>query len=628
MTLNSYLFSEVNMRGVTCLKHFNLYHKFALTMILLGLLPMLLLTTFIANKMIRDYTKALSIQYEQASEYVLSGMETVLDSYNTISQMPYFYNLGVGNGADSYLSFDHFRKILTGEEYEPESMEADRQRDMQGFLQYLQSVDSYINSVHVLSSGNGNEELAFHYSVYNTFFKNEEKFEELVEYDTLDKDNKKLMLIPPHTTAYYYGNPEQVFTVARNYFDLRGPVGKTPYVATLFLDVDIKRIDRIFGSVAFNGNEQIYVVDEEGKCFYSNNEEVIGSNLAQNLQNIQNDEDWFVVSADGKKYGLSVYICMDAGVAFSDIRKMQRLMYGCIILSCVLLFAGSFYFSDRLTKPMQRLVNQMKKVGKGNFDIEIPVQSADEIGALAESFNEMSRELKKYIDQSYLAQIRQNEAELTALKSQIYPHFLYNTLEIIRMTALEDEEKSKVPEMIEALSQQIHYIIGPMQDLVPLEQEIDIVRKYVYLLNCRISGKVKLMVNAQGASMIQVPKLILQPLVENAYVHGIKPKQGGGSIMIEAHRKDDTLEILVMDNGVGMDQDSIDKILRLLEGDAPGIKNQYNWQSIGLKNVHDRIRYLYGEEYGIQITSTVGVGTMISVVLPWNTEEKGENPDD
>lgn len=597
-------------------------------MILLGLLPMLLLTTFIANRMIRDYTQALSIQYEQASEYVLSGMETVLDSYNTISKMPYFYNLGVGNGADSYLSFDHFRKILTGEEYEPESMEQDRQRDMQGFLQYLQSVDGYINSVHVLSSGNGSEDMAFHYSVYNTFFNNEEKFEELVEYGTLDKENKNLMLIPPHTTAYYYGNQERVFTVARNYFDLRGPVGKTPYVATIFLDVDIKRIDKIFGSVEFTGNEQIYVVDEDGKCFYSNNDDVIGSNLAQNLQDIQKDEDWFVVSADGKKYGLSVYICMDAGVAFSDIRKMQRLMYGCILLSILLLFAGSFYFSDRLTKPMQRLVNQMKKVGKGNFDIEIPVQSSDEIGALAESFNEMSRELKKYIDQSYLAQIRQNEAELTALKSQIYPHFLYNTLEIIRMTALEDEEKSKVPEMIEALSQQIHYIIGPMQDLVPLEQEITIVRKYVYLLNCRIKGKVKLMVNAQGASMIQVPKLILQPLVENAYVHGIKPKQGSGSIMIEAHRKEDTLEITVMDNGVGMNKDSIDKILRLLEGDAPGIKNQYNWQSIGLKNVHDRIRYLYGEEYGIQITSTVGVGTMICVVLPWNTEEKGEIPDD
>lgn len=89
----------------------------------------------------------------------------------------------------------------------------------------------------------------------------------------------------------------------------------------------------------------------------------------RSYRKIQNDKERFVVTADGKKYGLSVYICMDARVAFSDIRNMQRLMYGCILLSILLLFAGSFYFSARLTKPMQRLVNQMKKVGKGNFDI-------------------------------------------------------------------------------------------------------------------------------------------------------------------------------------------------------------------------------------------------------------------
>ncbi len=87
------------------------------------------------------------------------------------------------------------------------------------------------------------------------------------------------------------------------------------------------------------------MVDKNGKCFYSNDEEVIGSDLAQKLQEIQNDKERFVVTADGKKYGLSVYICMDARVAFSDIRNMQRLMYGCILLSILLLFAGSFYFS-------------------------------------------------------------------------------------------------------------------------------------------------------------------------------------------------------------------------------------------------------------------------------------------
>lgn len=228
----------------------------------------------------------------------------------------------------------------------------------------------------------------------------------------------------------------------------------------------------------------------------------------------------------------------------------------------------------------------------------------------------MSSALKTYINKSYVAQIKQSEAELTALKSQIYPHFLYNTLEIIRMTALEDQGAEKVPEMIEALSEQIHYLIGPVQDMVPLEKEIDIVGKYVYLLNCRVGGKVQLTVNAPGGSKIQIPRLTLQPIVENAYVHGIKPKKGKGCIMIETAIHEGKLEITVMDNGVGMDEEAVAGIMRLFESDEPGVKNEYNWQSIGLKNVHDRIRFLYGEEFGIRITSTPAVGTMVRILLP------------
>lgn len=127
-----------------------------------------------------------------------------------------------------------------------------------------------------------------------------------------------------------------------------------------------------------------------------------------------------------------------------------------------------------------------------------------------------------------------------------------------------------------------------------------------------------------GSKEIMVPRLILQPIVENAYVHGIKPKNGKGSIMIEAAQKEQILEISIMDNGVGMDEASIQRFMELLGGDEPGVKNEYNWQSIGLKNVHDRIRYLYGEEYGIRMTSTVGVGTIVQILLPYKefTEEK------
>lgn len=598
------------------LKSFSLYQKFALTIVLLGLLPMAVLATFIANKMIRDYSLALRGQYEQASGYVASSVESMLDAYNTVSKMPYFYNFRDSGVRESYLSFDHFRQILYGEGYDPDTLEKDRKGDMEQFLRYIQSVDSYINGVHVIAQDSNGQKQSFHYSVYNTFFSDPELFEEDVKYEELDKTGRNLILAPPHTTAYFYGTPEMVFTVARNYFDLRGPVGNMPYVGTIFIDVDLKKLERIFHSVEFTGNEVFYVVNGNGDCFYSNQEELIGQNVSGELDAIERQEDRFVIRTEENAYGLSVIVSLDTRTAFGDIRRMQQMMYVFVAASVLALLVGSFYFSRRLIRPMHEMMDQMSMVEAGKFDIELPVRSRDEIGVLSRRFNQMSSALKTYINQSYVAQIKQNEAELTALKSQIYPHFLYNTLEIIRMTALEEQGRERVPEMIEALSEQIHYLIGPMQDMVPLEKEIDIVSKYIYLLNCRISGEIQLMVNAQGSSKIQVPKLILQPIVENAYVHGIKPKKGKGCIMIETAILGEQFEISVMDNGVGMNEEEMAKIMQLFESDEPGIKNEYNWQSIGLKNVHDRIRFLYGEEFGIRITSTQAVGTMVRILLP------------
>ena len=386
-------------------------------------------------------------------------------------------------------------------------------------------------------------------------------------------------------------------------------------MGTLFVDVNLKNVEKIFRMVRFGGDEKLYVINESGDCFFSNDETQIMQNMQGMIASLQDTRSQIVLKTAPNEYGLSIIVVMDTKEAFRNIEQTQRMMYVFLALSALLLLFGSLFFSKKLTNPIHEMMYQMEELENGNFDIQLQVRTEDEIGILAERFNQMSTALNTYINQVYVSKIRQNEAELTALKSQIYPHFLYNTLEIIRMTALEDEE-SKVPEMIEALSEQIHYLIGPMQDMVTLEKEIDIVQKYVYLLNCRIAGKVQLMINASGDSQILVPRLILQPIVENAYVHGIKPKKGSGSIMIESLVKEEVLEISVMDNGVGMDEEALLKIHNLLNGDEPGVKNEYNWQSIGLKNVHDRIRYLYGEPYGIEITSTKGVGTMTRIVMP------------
>ncbi len=595
------------------LQNITLFQKFAVTIILLGLMPMLILTFFISNKMIRDYRSALEIQYEHAAFYMGSSIETMLSSYNTISQMPYSYNDEPVRG--DFRKYDNLRQIIHGDHYTEEELESERKSEMTSFLRYVEGADRDVIAAHFIGEDAKGAPVDFHYSTYSAYFKGEELFETETGCGGIDKSSNQLILIPKHGTPYFGNLDEQVFTVARNYFDNRGTIGDVAWVGTLLLDVRIKRLEQIFRSVKYSGAEEIYIVKDRGECFFSSLNEKIGMNIRDYLKKAGRQEERLVLSASENKYGLSVVVVMDTGTAFSSLRTQQRLMYLILAVSILALIICSVFFSRKLVDPIRDMMEQMKQVETGNFDIRLPVRRSDEIGILSARFNQMSETLKKYIDQYYGAQIRQKEAELTALRSQIYPHFLYNTLEIIRMTAMENSD-NKVSEMIEALSVQIHYLIGTAQDMVPLREEIRIVKKYIYLLNCRIEGRVWLSASMEGLQDILVPKLILQPIVENAYVHGLKPKNGNGRISIEVQLSGDDMELSVMDNGIGMDQQELKKIGELLNGNDPGIKNEYNWQSVGMKNIHDRLRYLYGEGYGIQVTSHPGVGTIVCARMP------------
>ena len=148
-------------------------------------------------------------------------------------------------------------------------------------------------------------------------------------------------------------------------------------------------------------------------------------------------------------------------------------------------------------QPINRMMEKMDLLKRGDFSGRLPVESNDEIGVLSRHFNDMSEQLHLHINQSYLAQIKEKEAELNALKSQIYPHFLYNTLEVIRMTAFEQNDQ-KVADMIEALSSQMRYIIGTTQDVVPLKMEVELLGKFIGLINCRYEGKVSFETDMDG----------------------------------------------------------------------------------------------------------------------------------
>lgn len=594
----------------------NLYQKFAALMILVGMVPVLILTTFITNRMMKSYYVTMKRQYEQVAFYVSKSLNNMLETYNTISKLPYYYNQSVSDSS-SALFFDSFRQMLYGEKYDVETGQQERQKEMDTFLQYVGTVDNHICAAHFVGKDAHGKLMGFHYSAQSTYFREEDEFLKLIEYGKLDRSSNQLILIPTHSFSYYGNTSDQVITIARNYFDLRGEIGSRKYVGTLYLDINVQKISSLIASSELEDGEAIYAVNNRGDCFYSTEKGFIGQNISDVLSELTNAKEQMIISTPVGNSELQVLVVMDTREAFREIRDMQSRMYILLLSAIALLFGGSVYFSRKLARPIHDMIDSMSEIENGKFDIELQVRSDDEIGVLSRRFNQMSAALKKYIDQSFRAKIKQTEAELTALKSQIYPHFLYNTLEIIRMTAIE-EGNAPVPEMIEALSGQIHYLIGPVEDMVPLEKEISIVKKYIYLLNCRVKEEIQLTVQiSKVEGKIMVPRLILQPIVENAYVHGIKKKDDTGYIRIEAEVKDENLEITVMDDGVGMTEEDLAQIEKLFCSSDPGVKNQDDWQSIGLKNVHDRIRFLYGEQYGINITSTLGVGTMVSITMPY-----------
>ncbi len=602
-------------------QNLSLYRKFALAILSLGLIPMFVIFPLLIRQSMTGNIRSIRSNYEQAAGHIASSTENVLSVYDNISKIMYQYTgsesvLSVGQ---YYVNYDRLRQVLMLEE-------TARNLEMENFLKSLDQVDAYIYAVHFITDGD--EEIGkqdFHYSYRRSYFRDEETFEQAVSYDLLDRSGKNLTITPVHPTEYYSGTSDDVFTVSRNYFDLRGMIGQEKYIGTLFLDIDMTRLQNLLKTMHLGDDADYFLLMEDGTCLYSTREQYIGKSREE-IEEAYPARDFEVLTSHTGEYGLTCLAEVSREKAYASIHSMIELILLLGVVVLVILLAGAYLFSRFLTRPLYEMMDEMKKVESGSFDIHLPVRGNDEIGVLSSRFNEMSHELEQYINQSYVARIRQNEAELTAIKSQIYPHFLYNTLEIIRMTAVENEDE-QVSRMIDSLSRQIHYLIGTVEDMVPLSKELDIVEKYVYLLNCRISEQILLRVEMDPSLAPMVPKLILQPIVENAYVHGIKPAKKTGSVLISVTREGDELEISILDNGVGMNGEELEKLKQLMMGDAPGIKNEYNWQSIGMKNVQDRLRFLYGEPYGLTIASTVGLGTSVLIRMPYQTEDTHDSND-
>ncbi|WP_313756168.1 sensor histidine kinase [Tissierella sp.] len=283
-----------------------------------------------------------------------------------------------------------------------------------------------------------------------------------------------------------------------------------------------------------------------------------------------------------------------------------------IILGIILLFFSillAIIISGTLVKPIYKLKNHMVEVSNGNLDSYYETKNNDEISILGKVFNQMLMDIKKLINQVYKVQTQKRNAELRVLQSQINPHFLYNTLDTIQWKALE-YKAFDVADMINSLSIFFRISLSDGKEFITISDEIEHVRNYLEIQKTRYKDKISYSINLnESISQNLVPKMIIQPLVENSIYHGLKLKKQKGIININVLSENDYIIIEVIDNGIGMDH-------KMLATTKDNLYNSIESEHYGLYNINERLKLTFKDKYNIDIDSEFGKGTKVLLKIP------------
>ena len=297
----------------------------------------------------------------------------------------------------------------------------------------------------------------------------------------------------------------------------------------------------------------------------------------------------------------------------SAMRNLESLRFWtvCIIVGitmiCILL---SYAVSARISRPVQKLNDAMLRVSDGDYNTTVTIYSKDEIGQLGNSFNRMISKIQELISEIYKTEQKKHKSDIVALQAQINPHFLYNTLNSIHWMAVIHGIPS-ISEMINALVKILRYSLDSSEMMSSLETEIEMLEPYLFIQNVRYNKGIEFTyVIPEQMNRFPIPRLLLQPLVENAISHGLKPKGGNGNLRIDCFQDEAGIYIDVIDNGVGFPKEypgfTPFEELSVQEKEEGGI---------GLYNINERIKLHYGQQGGLLIKSTKESGTVLRMIL-------------
>ena len=318
-----------------------------------------------------------------------------------------------------------------------------------------------------------------------------------------------------------------------------------------------------------------------------------------------------------KKYDLDVYAVMPQSVLKASQKILARTLAMSVMALSLFMIILYTYITKRLTNPLANLMDTIGRIRGGDTNLRVNYQVQDEIGKLGEEFNYMLDSIENLIGQQYQDKLLLNRAQYQALQAQINPHFLYNTLDTMSSIA-SIQDCDLVSDLCQSLSNMFRYSLDMKYPYATVSREIAHLKNYIFVMNVRMRQEIRYHFDIDDdALMYSVPKISIQPLVENAVNHGLKNKRGEKNIYIKIWQAEGKLYVMVRDDGVGMDAE---KFNRLLKENDTGLVEEGN--SIGLLNINARLKMIYGEEYGLSIESEPGKGSSVYLVVAARKEDE------
>lgn len=576
----------------TQIHNMNLGKKLLISYILFAVFPILIIGSFVCLLSFR-------IMLKQTKEYANLTIERINNEADD-------YIEGIERQSYSVYTDQEIQEILKNTQKDSFSQLQNNNEYIQKRLIGMWVMDKYIVGSY-LCGANGN---AYYTNINErTNIHPQDVFSGESWYETITNGSKKGVWTGVHSDAKYSdASPLEIIS----YIHAVSSIRTGDYLGYLVIDIDTQILEQFVSDKAQILGGAVSIIDKSGTVMYSSDAKTGGKGYSG---------PFIALEHTSPKTGWIVRTEISWFQFGKEIVKVM-LLTACIAAVCFFVFVRlSKKLSRGITAPIEELQRAIERVDEGDLEVTVTVIYEDEIGKLSRSFNNMVANMKHLIEKVYLTQLAKKEAEFSALQSQINPHFMYNTLETVNMMAILDGNYA-ISDVLTAFGKILRVNLDQKHNIITLKKELEYIRNYLIIMQMRDKELFDFAIEAsEEAENCTLPKLTLQPIVENSILHGFQEKLQKRMIKISAEVQYGIMTLIIQDDGKGMTPEKLEYLRQSLELEESLGKDN----SIGLNNVNERCHLYFEDAFSLKIDSTRGVGTTVMITAPMIVEKESGN---